>query len=81
MAKIGLKIDSVKQILNKNNRWSICVGAGINKGLMPDWYELIDKLMKQKCSETDLIELERFKKMGFSADAMLQAIKNYSKAQ
>ena len=76
MSKNGIEIENLHTMLSESKKWSICVGAGINKGIMPDWFELVDRLIKQKCEPEMRINIEDFKSIGFSADAMLQAIKN-----
>ena len=78
MAKRGIKIEEIKSFVNSNKKWSLCVGAGVNKGIMPDWNGLIEELMKRICSHENIIEFEKLKSLGFSQDAMLQAIKNNS---
>ncbi len=79
MAKEGLyfdKIQSVLKDLKPRGGWSLCIGAGTSIPVIPDWYALVASLIKNNCQTADIIEIEKYKKMGFSADAMIQAVKN-----
>ena len=79
MAKKGLDIYTVQSVLKdvKNNGgWSLCIGAGINMPVLPDWYSLVERLIDKNCSSKDRIDIDVYKKMGFSPDAMIQAVRN-----
>lgn len=79
MAKKGLEISTVRTVLKdvqNNTGWSLCIGAGTSAPVLPDWFTLVDKLIRNNCCVKDIIDIDVYKKMGFSADAMIQAIKN-----
>ena len=79
MAKNGLDISSVTQIFRDvkgNGGWSLCVGAGTSVPVVPNWFALVEKLINKHCKAEDIIDIKLFQEMGFSADAMIQAVKN-----
>ena len=77
MAKHGLTLSNLSPILNDRNiRWSLCIGAGTSLPVFPDWFSLIERIIKQHCSVKEQIDINIFHSMGFSADAMMQAILN-----
>ena len=83
MAKKGLDISTINTVLNKKtirSGWSLCIGAGTSIPVLPDWFSLVESLIKNHCKKDDVIEIEKYKKMGFSADAMIQAVKNRLRA-
>lgn len=83
MAKPGLDIKTILPVLkdaNSKNGWSICIGAGTSKPILPDWYSLVEKLIVNNCSAEEVIAIEKYKKLGFSPDAMIQAVKNHLKS-
>ena len=81
MPKQGIKIENLKDILrstHENVRWSLCIGAGTSQPIFPDWFSLVDTMI-DSVSETDpkiKISLDKIKKMGFSPDSIIQALKN-----
>ena len=79
MAKKGLDIATIQTVLRdvKNSvGWSLCIGAGTSMPVLPDWFSLVDKLISKNCNPKDVIDIDTYKKMGFSADAMIQAVRN-----
>jgi hypothetical protein len=55
--------------------WVLCIGAGISKGIFPDWRELATSLLQQAGSRCDEKEIENF--LGeFGPAAMMQAAIN-----
>jgi len=83
MAKKGLDISTINAVLNKkalHGEWSLCIGAGTSIPVLPDWFSLVESLIKKNCKKEDIIEIEKYKQMGFSADAMIQAVKNRLRA-
>lgn len=79
MAKKGLDISSVTQILRDiegSGGWSLCVGAGTSEPVIPNWFALVERLINKYCKAEDKIDIKLFREMGFSADAMIQAVKN-----
>lgn len=79
MAKRGLDITTVQSVLRDNydtKGWALCIGSGTSMPLLPDWYGLVDKMIENNCKIADRIDINEYKKMGFSADAMIQAVKN-----
>lgn len=79
MAKRGLDVSTIQPVLKDvqgNLGWSLCIGAGTSIPILPDWFSLVDELIKENCPPEDIINIEEYKKMGFSADAMIQAVKN-----
>lgn len=79
MAKKGLDISTIKPVLKdviESSGWSLCIGAGTSAPVLPDWFSLVERLIIKNCSSKDIIDINVYKKMGFSADAMIQAVKN-----
>jgi len=76
MAKKGLDIRTMQEVLKNIDSWSLCVGAGINLPLLPDWYSLAQNIISAHCA-SDNIDIELYKKHGFTADAMIQAVRNH----
>lgn len=79
MAKIGLDISTIQPVLKDvkmGSGWSLCIGAGTSVPVLPDWFSLVEKLIAKNCIAEDIIDIDVYKKMGFSADAMIQAVKN-----
>lgn len=76
MAKSGLTLQELHRIIKEDEQWALCIGAGTSKGLIPDWMELIEKLI----AELNLpsISTDNFLKKGYSLDAIIQAIKEMS---
>lgn len=78
MAKKGLDISTIQTVLKDvtiTSGWALCIGAGTSIPVLPDWFSLVENLINNNCKK-DLIEIDKYKKMGFSADAMIQAVKN-----
>lgn len=79
MAKKGLDISTIQSVLRDvkdSGGWSLCVGAGTSMPILSDWFSLVEKLINKNCSSKDIIDINVYKKMGFSADAMIQAVRN-----
>lgn len=82
MAKQGLDIKTISPVLKDANSkigWSICIGAGTSRPILPDWYSLVEKLIRNNCTEEDIIAIDKYKQLGFTPDAMIQAVKNHLK--
>ena len=79
MAKSGLDVSTIQAVLKDvkmGSGWSLCIGAGTSAPVLPDWFSLVEKLITKNCSSQDIIDIDVYKKMGFSADAMIQAVRN-----
>lgn len=79
MAKKGLEIATIKTVLKdvqNNSGWALCIGAGTSIPILPDWFSLVEKIINNHCSSKDIIDIDVYKNMGFSADAMIQAVRN-----
>ena len=79
MAKKGLDISTIQTVLRDirdNGGWSLCIGAGTSIPILPNWYSLVENLINKNFDLKDIIDIEIYKKMGFSADAMIQAVRN-----
>ncbi len=79
MAKKGLDISTIQAVLKDvqtNLGWSLCIGAGTSVPILPDWFSLVERLIKNNCRPEDKIDIDVYKGMGFSADAMIQAVRN-----
>lgn len=79
MAKEGLKISTIQPVLRNINDtmgWSICIGAGTSMPAVSDWYTLVERLIVNNCDKDDIIDIGTLKRLGFSADTMIQAVKN-----
>ena len=61
-----------------NTNWTLCLGAGICKGILPDWFDLtrnvVNEIFNFNWSENDF--KENIDKIGFSLDSWLQAALN-----
>jgi hypothetical protein len=62
--------------VNDTSGWSLCIGAGTNTPVLPDWFSLVEQLINKNCIPEETIDIDTFRAMGFSADAMIQAVKN-----
>ena len=83
MAKQGLHVDTIYPVLkdaHTRTGWSLCIGAGTSSPIIPDWFQLVDSLIAKHCRAEDKINIDEYKKLGFSADAMIQAVKNNLKS-
>ena len=81
MAKKGFELNTLTKLISSDSdkpNWSLCVGAGISAPLFPDWYSLAQRLANTLIPSQELSE-NMIKKMGFSADALIQMVKNASK--
>ena len=79
MAKRGLEFSNIQSVLKHTDNkagWSLCIGAGTSLPAISDWYSLVEKLINENCSTKEKIDINTYKNMGFSADAMIQAVKN-----
>ena len=79
MAKRGLDISTIQAVLKDvqiNLGWSLCIGAGTSVPVLPDWFSLVERLINNNCKSRDKIDIDVYKGMGFSADAMIQAVRN-----
>lgn len=78
MAKPGLYKETITRGFLKSSEsgWTLCVGAGIFSPLIPTWFELVDRLIQHNCAPSDQISIKDFKRLGFSAEAMIEAVKN-----
>jgi hypothetical protein len=58
--------------------WTLCVGAGICKGILPDWYNLTHSLVNKCFNKTwTAVEFEKAsKEVGFSLDSWIQGCAN-----
>ena len=81
MGKPFLNLNDVnsKQLLSKSARgWTICLGAGINKNILPDWSDLtlnvINKTFKFNWSKADFEKQNN--SIGFGYDSWIQACLN-----
>lgn len=77
MAKSGLEFKSIQPVLCDGGEWSLCIGAGTSQPLLPDWYTLVERMINHYCDSKDRISIDVYKKLGFSADAMIQAVRNH----
>ncbi len=79
MAKKGLDISTIQTVLRDvkdSSGWSLCIGAGTSMPVLPGWFSLVEKLINKNCSSKEIIDIDIYRKMGFSADAMIQAVRN-----
>ncbi|WP_295680124.1 SIR2 family protein [uncultured Nevskia sp.] len=60
------------------NAWTLCVGAGISKGIAPEWYDLTFEVVRESfgngIKESDFSEL--VKDSGWTLDSWIQAAAN-----
>jgi len=63
----------------KGKKWVLCIGAGVNKGLLPDWNELARRLVSDSFGmELTPSEFQRsFASVGWGADSWIQAALNH----
>lgn len=61
-----------------NTSWILCVGAGICKGILPDWFDLTLNLINQTYGKKwDKIEFKKISdEVGFSLDSWIQGCYN-----
>ena len=79
MAKKGLDISSMQAVLKDVKEtwgWSLCIGAGASIPASPNWISLVEKLIDNHCESDERIDIETFKTVGLSTDAMIQAVRN-----
>lgn len=79
MAKEGLDISTIQSVLKdvkETSGWSLCIGAGTSCPVLPGWISLVDNMIRRHCDSKDIIDINTYEKMGFSADAMIQAVRN-----
>ena len=76
MAKQGLTLNQLNRFIKEGEQWALCIGAGTSKGLIPDWMELIEKLIEEL--NLPKISIDGFLSKGYSLDAIIQAIKEMS---
>lgn len=71
MAKEGLHIDSLSQLVPEDKPWALCVGAGISYPVFPTWNQLAQKIANQCIgiddSKWSILESQ------FSADVLIQS--------
>lgn len=63
---------------HENNTWSLCVGAGICRGILPDWFELTRRIVNKTFHynwDKKKFE-ENSKAIGFSLDGWIQGCMN-----
>ena len=75
MAKKGLSISTLNRVLKEGEQWALCIGAGTSKFLIPDWKELINKLIED-LSLPNKEKVDDIFALGYSFDAIIQAIKD-----
>ncbi len=77
MAKKGLTLKTLSNYFKgENTKWGLCIGAGTSLPIVPDWYSLIDRIITDNIPAKERIDIDNYKSMGFSADAMMQAVLN-----
>ena len=65
--------------MHKNNTWSLCVGAGICRDILPDWFELTRRIVNKTFdySWDDKAFKKNSETVGFSLDAWIQGSLNH----
>lgn len=65
--------------MHKNNSWSLCVGAGICRNILPDWFELTRRIVNRtfKYNWNEKKFEENTKLIGFSLDGWIQGCMNH----
>lgn len=79
MPKEGIDISKIKPIIsdvNKRCGWALCIGSGISVPIFPNWYQLVEEIIKSNCEPSEAIEITKLKELGISADGMIQSVKN-----
>ncbi|MDP1843250.1 MAG: SIR2 family protein [Sediminibacterium sp.] len=70
--------DSTSHFQKSAQEWTFCLGAGLNKGILPDWSDLtlsmINKVFMFGWTKTEFDDHN--KKIGFSYDSWIQACLN-----
>jgi hypothetical protein len=75
----GLDSNNWNNVLNnqaKTTRWALCVGAGISRGVFPDWSTLVYELIKKDPEVDSSCRLLARLRKAFSLDALVQAAQN-----
>jgi hypothetical protein len=77
---INLRDDKYLNYLKSftNQNWVLCLGAGVCRGILPDWYNLTLKLVNVvfKKSWTNVEFKEVSNEVGFSLDSWIQGCFN-----
>ena len=71
-------IQPVLRDVTKRNGWSLCVGAGTSVPALADWYTLVENCSsKIIAAKMRSIDIDVYRKMDFSPEAMIQAVQNH----
>ena len=76
----GLDLKTMQPVLRDvtmRTGGSLCVGAGTSVPALADWYTLVELLIKNNCSKNEIIDIDVYRKMDFSPEAMIQAVQNH----
>lgn len=80
MPKKGFLINNLDPVLASNHGkegWSLCIGAGTSMPIFPSWYSLAEQLASALVPDKPF-NINTLQSAGFSADTMIQMVKNYS---
>ena len=80
MVKKGFDIDEVPILVSPAGDkigWALCIGAGTSIPIFPSWDDLAEKLSDDLVPDYPL-NVSLLRRMGYSADALIQSVKNYS---
>lgn len=79
MKHLELERENCKGIFKKGKPYSICLGAGVCFGIMPNWeeltYEVLKNIVNPKIDWDEFKEIQ--KNLGWSLDSLLQASLNH----
>jgi hypothetical protein len=72
-------LDRTKRYIVRAHEWTLCVGAGICKGIMPDWLSITSRMLGRACGAISPREVEAItQNLNWSLDSILQyALNNY----
>jgi hypothetical protein len=75
MAKEGLRLSALQQLVSSDKPWALCVGAGISRPIFPSWDELANVLASKSLNveESKLPPLKDY----FSSEVIIQASYEY----
>lgn len=78
MAKQGLTVKNVLNLVNNEKSWALCVGSGISYPLFPLWNELAKKIVHKFVPKADR-QLDKLSER-LSSEMLLQSAADMSKA-
>lgn len=79
MAKRGIYLKNLSSIIKDNyskNGWSLCIGAGTSRPVVPDWNSLVKALVERDKTVKDPLVISRRLLDIYNQDSLIQAAKD-----